>query len=220
MIYDHAWDQQQAAKWAYELLQRDDWLILDTETTGLGSYAEACEISLINHAGRPLLSTLVKPLHPIPDDAIAIHGITNEMVETAPAFPEVYPLLVRAIASKTVVIYNKDFDRRILSTCCQLSQLDNLWNDSTLVCAMRWYSQWYGEWNGRHGNYRWQRLPGGDHTALGDCQATRKVIQRMAETYRLEPKVKVMPEAEPVTQATSALTSTSDSEPNYDDIPF
>jgi DNA polymerase-3 subunit epsilon len=218
MIYDHAWDQQQAAKWAHELLQKDDWLILDTETTGLGGYAEACEISLINHAGRPVLSTLVKPIHPIPDDAIAIHGITNEMVETAPTFPEIYPLLVRAIANKTIVIYNKDFDRRILTTCCQLSQLDNLWNDSTLVCAMKWYSQWYGEWNGRHGNYRWQRLPGGDHTALGDCRATHKVIQRMAETCKREP----LPEEviQMVSVSPPETSAPSNSEPDYDDIPF
>lgn len=31
-------------------------------------------------------------------------------------------------------------------------------------------------------NYRWQRLPGGDHSALGDCWATLKVLQKMAES--------------------------------------
>jgi len=31
-------------------------------------------------------------------------------------------------------------------------------------------------------NYRWQRLPGGDHSALSDCLATLKVLQAMAES--------------------------------------
>ena len=202
MIDSHKWDQQQASKWAHELLQKDDWLILDTETTGLGN-AEACEIALVNHKGRVILSTLVKPLHPIPVQAIAIHGITNEMVTNAPTFPEVYPLLVRAIAGKKVVIYNGSFDRHILSCCCQLSQLEDFWNvSSALVCAMDWYSQWYGEWSDYHGNCRWQLLPGGDHTALGDCKATYQVIQKMAESYKAEAL-----EVEPVPQEAFAVAS-------------
>lgn len=215
MIHDHDWDHQQATKWAYELLQKDDWLILDTETTGLGD-AEACEISLIDHKGRVILSTLVKPLSRIPNDAISIHGITNEMVANAPTFPEIYPLLVRAIASKKVVIYNEGFDRRILSNCCQLNQLDDLWSNSTLICAMDWYSQWCGEWNDYHGNYRWQRLPGGDHTALGDCKATYRVIQKMAEGYK--EKIEA-PENESAPQEIFATATSTRTE--YDtDAPF
>jgi DNA polymerase-3 subunit epsilon len=45
---------------------------------------------------------------------------------------------------------------------------------------MQWYSQWVGEWNDYHQDYKWQRLPGGDHSALGDCKATLEVIRRMA----------------------------------------
>ena len=54
-------------------------------------------------------------------------------------------------------------------------------NKSTWECAMHPYSQWVGDWNDYHGSYRWQRLPGGDHTAIGDCHATYAVLQRMAE---------------------------------------
>jgi DNA polymerase-3 subunit epsilon len=45
---------------------------------------------------------------------------------------------------------------------------------------MHWYSQWIGDWNDYHGNYKWQRLPGGDHSALGDCRATLAVLKQMA----------------------------------------
>ena len=46
-------------------------------------------------------------------------------------------------------------------------------------CAMGWYSQYVGE-PGKRGGYRNQKLPGGDHSALGDCRATLAVIETMA----------------------------------------
>lgn len=56
-----------------------NYIILDTETTGLDNTAEIVEISVINDQGEVLLDTLIKPTKPIPGDATAIHGITNEM---------------------------------------------------------------------------------------------------------------------------------------------
>ncbi|NJL65352.1 MAG: hypothetical protein HC903_30705 [Methylacidiphilales bacterium] len=53
-------------------------------------------------------------------------------------------------------------------------------NGGSIHCAMHYYSQYVGEWNDYHGNYKWQKLPGGDHSALGDCHATLKIIKQMA----------------------------------------
>jgi DNA polymerase-3 subunit epsilon len=50
----------------------------------------------------------------------------------------------------------------------------------TVHCAMQWYAQYVGEWHDYWGNYRWQRLPGGDHSALGDARATLSLLKRMA----------------------------------------
>ncbi|WP_374188802.1 exonuclease domain-containing protein, partial [Shewanella morhuae] len=51
--------------------------------------SEIVEISIIDAvSGEILLDTLVKPVGVIPDDVIAIHGITNEMVADAPYFNE------------------------------------------------------------------------------------------------------------------------------------
>jgi hypothetical protein len=90
-------------------------LTLDTETTGLGSDAEIVEICLIDVAGIPLFNTLIKPTKPIPDEAVAIHGITNEMVATAPTWADIYDQFILLIADRTVVIYNADFDVQIIS---------------------------------------------------------------------------------------------------------
>lgn len=43
------------------------------------------------------------------------------------------------------------------------------------------YSQFVGDWDRYRNAYRWQKLWGGDHTALGDCRATLARIAEMAK---------------------------------------
>src|SRR5215467_13015853 len=38
-------------------------------------------------------------------------------------------------------------------------------------CAMEQYAAWYGDYSDVFGDYKYQRLPGGDHSAAGDCRA-------------------------------------------------
>lgn len=176
-------DRDAARDWARTLLARSDWCILDTETTGLRSDAEIVQIAIISPNGQVLLDTLIKPVRPIPWDATAIHHITNEMVVDAPTFLDIAPQLRELIGGTTVLIYNADFDERML----QQSALARDWRDYDLPIfgadyrdVMEPYSAWVGEWNRRFGGYKWQKLPGGDHSALGDARATLEVIKRMA----------------------------------------
>jgi uncharacterized protein YprB with RNaseH-like and TPR domain len=50
-----------AKKAIASLLDRDDVLILDTETNGVGKQSEVIEVSVINTKGETLLDTLLKP---------------------------------------------------------------------------------------------------------------------------------------------------------------
>jgi DNA polymerase-3 subunit epsilon len=78
-----------------------------------------------------------------------------------------------------VVIYNAEFDTRLLDQTCQRYGLDVLTDGGIkFECAMLWYAQFVGDWSDYHGGYRWQPL-GGGHRALGDCQATLGVIREM-----------------------------------------
>jgi DNA polymerase-3 subunit epsilon len=174
---------QGAVDWARELLERDlnSWAILDTETTGLGDHAEVVQIGVIDDAGNVLLdNVLVKPVRPIPPDATAIHHITNEMVANAPAFPDALPLLRSALEGKLLVIYNAQYDLRLLAQSARARNIDLQLGIQGFTCAMLEYADWVGDWNDYHGNFRWQKLEGGDHSALGDCRATLDVIKRMA----------------------------------------
>jgi DNA polymerase III subunit epsilon len=181
-------DREAARQWARMVLADPHTVILDTETTGLDDRAEICQIAAINLAGDALFNSLVRPTTPIPPEASRIHGITNAIVEIqmAPTWLEVERTLAPILLGSRLIIYNADYDIRLIEQSYWAAGVTNAWQAPLMVapheteCAMHWYSKYVGEWNDYHGNYRWQRLPGGDHSALGDCLATLDVLKRMA----------------------------------------
>lgn len=138
------------------------------------------QIAVIGVDGSTLLDTLVKPGAPIPWDATRIHGITDDLVAGAPTFGQVHQQLMELLRGKRVVIYNADYDTRMIYQSGKLyAYLPVILADSW-ECAMEKYAAYIDEWNEYHGNYRWQRLPGGDHSARGDALATLAIVKRMA----------------------------------------
>ena len=175
-------DKLEAAKWAYDLMQQG-FNILDLETTGFGK-TEAVEAAIVNQNGRIVFSTLIKPTIPIPPQSMAVHEITDAMVEKAPSYPEIAPALSRWIDNAHLVIYNSPFDFAILKHCSSLHELPMV-TPSHVHCAMRQYAKFVNEWNPSKGSYRWQKLTGGDHTAAGDCLATLELMREMAVFYQI-----------------------------------
>ena len=172
-----------ATMWARFLLARDpnSWIILDTETTGLGPQAEVVQIGVINGRGDVLMdNVLVRPKGRIEPDAARIHHITEEMVANAPSFLEVLPRLQDIARNKLLVIYNAEYDLRLLAQSAQAHNAMPYLPHGGCDCAMLRYAEWVGEWNDYHNSFRWQKLAGGDHSALGDCIATLAVIEKMA----------------------------------------
>lgn len=98
-------------------------LFLDTETTGLDEDAQIVEIAIIDRYGHPLIDTLVRPTVEIPAEAIAIHGITNEMVAGAPVWTEIHGQVAAILQGREVVAYNAAFDARLLDQVARRHQL-------------------------------------------------------------------------------------------------
>jgi len=181
--------QQKAQLWLDK-----DVLILDTETTGLGDDAEIVEICLIANCGFIMLNTLIKPTKPIPPEATAIHGITDEMVAHAPTWRDVHGAVAALFFEQGFVAYNASFDARMI---VQSARLNGLGDDGLCSfieeyshCAMLAYAEYYGQESGR-GGYKWQKLAaaaeqqgitieGVPHRALSDCLTTIGVIKAMA----------------------------------------
>ena len=172
------------------IIRSGDFLILDTETTGrYPETSEAVSVALIQSDGRALLNTLCKPLHPIPDEAIAIHHITNEMVKNVLPFPA--ELLAELVKDRHVIIYNRSYDVGILHTSTNRANLPYVdwWKIAHWHCAMEGFAEVFGDWNSYRHNYRWQKLSTAAayynivqedaHGALVDCQTTLAVCKAM-----------------------------------------
>lgn len=174
-----------------------DWLaqqavFLDTETTGLGDDAQVVEIAVVDMGGRVLLNTLVRPTIPIPPQASAVHGITDEQVAGAPAYRDIAPTLWHIATGCRVIIYNAEYDLKVLLQTGRANDLGR-WELGWLAgCAMQLYARFWGDWNFERGDYRWQKLEaaarqcglaaawGRGHRAQHDAQTCRLVVLHVA----------------------------------------
>lgn len=185
-----------AKSFAKSLLEdKDKTFYLDTETGGLGDDAEIIEISIIDGNGKTVFDTLIRPTKPVPEDAIAIHGITNEMLVDAPAWPDIVKSFERLFEKDGIklAIYNADYDLRLLRQTYQAHDMSAAFVDDIEYishCIMLAYADYYGEWDEKRDCYKWQKLtnaaqqcginPTGAHRALADVHMTLGVVENMA----------------------------------------
>ena len=102
-------------------------IVLDTETTGLKPedghrIIEIGALEMVNHV--PTGKTLhlyINPERDIEEDAIAIHGITNERVANEPVFADIVDQFLTFIGDAQLVIHNARFDMGFINA--ELSRL-------------------------------------------------------------------------------------------------
>ena len=163
------------------LLDRDDVLVLDTETTGIGSYAEVIEIVAVDTTGTLRLSALSIPVGAISQRSWEIHGLSADALHAmgAQPWPQVHPEVVSVLRStEHVLAYRADSDARFLAQTAARHHLalpPVQWADvrpayvevrpggaHSLAEAMRRERL---EWEGRH------------HRAEADCRALLSVMR-------------------------------------------
>lgn len=160
-----------------------DYVVLDTETTGLEYDDEIVEIAIVSNTGEVLLNTLVKPYSPMPPDcyAVKIHGITNKMLENAPRWHEIHEQVQNIVKNNKVIIYNEKFDSRLIEQTCSKYGLKSPLKQTH--CAMLEYGKWFGDgrWHklSKAVEYMGLSFEGQQHRALSDCLATLAVYQMM-----------------------------------------
>jgi DNA polymerase-3 subunit epsilon len=181
--------KQSAKQWAVDRLADPNTVIIDLESTGIlrqDPNTEIVQLSVINTAGRPILTMMLKPDRPMGEEVQAIHGITNEMVQDKPFFLQVAKVISAYLEGKHVVAYNADFDIALLMHLYDKYQEPRP-KLAAASCAMDQYSAWVGEWSKKKNDVKWQKLPNlsgmASHDALSDCISTLKVMQKMAGLF-------------------------------------
>jgi DNA polymerase-3 subunit epsilon len=97
-------------------------IVLDTETTGLDPrdghrIVEIACVELVHHipTGRSF-HRYVNPERDVPQDALAVHGLTAEFLARQPPFAAVLDELLGFIGADPLVIHNAEFDLAFLNT--------------------------------------------------------------------------------------------------------
>ena len=96
----------------------DQFVVFDTETTGLAPsrdrIIEIGAVRFIDYVPVERFTVLVNPERPIPPDASAVNGITDDMVAYAPTISQVLPAFEEFIGSDTLVAHNLQFDLKFM----------------------------------------------------------------------------------------------------------
>ena len=150
-------------------------VVLDFETTGLDGYA--VELAVTSMTGAALLHHRIYPGHGVVmhPKAEAVHGIRLDDLQMEPTLADLRLEVSRVLEGANVHAYNAPFDRSIWARESERLGDVAVGHPDEWRCIMRLYSEWVG---GR--DAPWIRLPGGDHTALGDCRAALAVLRKVA----------------------------------------
>jgi len=160
----------------------------DLETTGTNvaddRIVEISIIKLMPDGSEEVLTRLVNPLRPIPAEAAAVHGITDEKVADAPTFKEIGQEVINFIGDSDLSGYNclkfdvpllmEEFLRNDLDLDMRKRRVVDVQNifhkmeQRTLVAAYRFYCN-------------------GDltdaHSAEADTRATKEVLLAQVQRY-------------------------------------
>lgn len=181
--------KQQALKQVNQTIHQlltDNTVILDTETTGLSYNHQVIEICILDKYGNILLETYVKPKRKMGqyNQAVSVHGITNEMLENAPTWDTIHQQVCEILKGKIVVTYNATFDLRLIEQT--MAKYNLTMPDCTFECAMNVYTAYSMiEKNEEPQRYKLMDacanlgiVPSGQiHRAYTDCKMTLDLLK-------------------------------------------
>ena len=157
-------------RWAH-LLNRDDVLVLDTQTTGLDADAEVTDVAVIDTRGRELLFDL------------RYAGATS--------YPDIHKRLMRVLVhASSICVYNAGFDIPMIKQSAERHGLDATIG-ADIVCILEEYA------NDHTNDGRWPTLAkaaaaegvsvgGARHRPLTDARLTLSLMRAVVERERAQ----------------------------------
>lgn len=94
-------------------------VVLDTETTGIGSGHRVIEIAcveLIDRSQGRTYNQRINPQRKVDEDAYEVHGISDEDLIDAPTFAQICDTFLDFVRGSQIIAHNAPFDIGILNT--------------------------------------------------------------------------------------------------------
>ena len=168
----------------YPLLGIDNFVVIDTETTGMAAHDEVIELAIVNMDGTVLYDSTFCPTAEVNPCASAVNHLTNEYLCNSPKFADEWNKIKRLIGNKKILAHNGNFDKRIIKQTLEKYNLvskeaDSLFEnsyDSVNIARKHIDSQSYSLENLAHflGIERAE-----SHRAADDCIMTLEVLGKM-----------------------------------------
>ncbi len=162
------------------LLALKNYVVLDTETTGVDRYSDQMvEIAILTVSNGKVTdeyATLIHPTIPIPAAATEVNGITNADLASAPHLADVVPEISRRIDGQIIVGHNITFDLAFVSRA--LANLDGIQDFMYIDTLSLARSYVPGKSHRLQALASRLRLQAGTaHRALGDVYTTNELLQ-------------------------------------------
>lgn len=194
---------QQAASLRQAGQRAEDWpldvVVFDLETTGLSPAKDGpVEIGALRIVGGQLdetlkFETLVRPtdaegrILPIHWRAQQVHGISDQMVQSAPTIAQVLPEFLDFVGDSAVVAHNIGFDGGFMRA--NAARLGLNWRPAAELCTVQLSRRTFPGERAHNLTVVAERLgltfaPGGRHRSFGDVQVTAQAYLQMTERLR------------------------------------
>lgn len=170
---------------AQQMLEKN-FILFDTETTGIGAEDEIVELGLVDCKGNVLYDGMFRPERAMSVAASRVSGITDSMLVRAPRFVDEFQKIVSIMDGAGVIAFNEPFDEKMFYQTAQRYGLDTSVLDrifSKAYCAQQLYDQYIG--------YNKTKLELAcetegivqvqTHRATDDCVMTLALLQKIAD---------------------------------------
>jgi DNA polymerase-3 subunit epsilon len=119
-------------------LRATTFVVFDLETTGVSDEDTITEFGAVKVRGGEVLgefATLVDPGRGIPPEVVALTGITDAMVYTAPRLDAVLPAFMEFVSGAVLVAHNAGFDVNFIRKACQRHGYP--WPKPAVLCTVQ-----------------------------------------------------------------------------------
>lgn len=172
------------------LIHKDSFICLDCETTGLDPEKDQIiEIALTRFTFEEQMEsyeTLIDPMVSIPEESIAIHHITDAMVQGKPKIAEVLPHILSFIGKQIIVGHGISTDIAFLISAAKQNNIPCRLPSHPSIDTLR-LARLYGEspTNSLQKLRQHFNIPEeGAHRAMNDVIVNIEVFKQLAKTFK------------------------------------